>query len=673
MMKFFRKHMKELLAVFMALLLVVWLGGSALQNILQDKYSQAEQERGVAFGKKVLFGDMQPAFSDVNILSRIGVAWQMPWIDSLRMLGVNDQRMMQEFVLRIRSEPLDEVEWYMLDAAARHSGIVVPDEALARFKRSHGIRGAILDAVRSQMDASLDRIDQAIRSYVRVLEAVDMANVGIKPSKADVHDFIRQTQEKVEIAAVVVDSAKLVDKSYQPTEDELKAQFEEGKDRDPGARDLTLAGYREPESVQTEYIQISAEVLAKTQEVSDEEAYEYWTAHKEEFLQPAPTTAPATTQTQPAERPPYVTFTEARADVVAKIRDDKAKSEALRLARDLIGRFGRPWAGKTETQPGGASEIPAGADDPELYSQAVEALQKRYPGVCKYTRTLLEDAEAAGAHPGLGRSMAFAGTRQPVGFTQVAFMVSGLEADPKANPDHARLFRNVYETCSEPLVDQQGNVYVFRTLAIRPKQSPASWESVRDKLVEDVRKLKAFEKASEWAKALSDKAKTIGLKAAFEADTALKDKLGDDAYQTPPAFARKRLAMWGGPATLFPSWIPGVGIDEELVETCFKMAADGGAQADRIATSAQAARGNCVVVEVMKLLPVTQEEYDRQYPMAFGYVSSEMGLAFFRNWFDSDQIRTRIGWQDAVPVKKADSADEQPAEEAGEEKPADQG
>ena len=60
MMKFFRKHMKELLAVFMALLLVVWLGGSALTDALRGNYDPGDMKKGVIYGQPVVLNDMRP-------------------------------------------------------------------------------------------------------------------------------------------------------------------------------------------------------------------------------------------------------------------------------------------------------------------------------------------------------------------------------------------------------------------------------------------------------------------------------------------------------------------------------------------------------------------------------------------------------------------------------------
>jgi len=662
MMKFFRKHMRELLAVFMALLLVVWLGGTALQNVLRKRYSMASEQRGVAFGQPVLFRDMEPAFQDANILSRMGIRWQMPWIDTVRMMGIRNPRVLETFVLAIRAEPLDEVEWYMLDAAARHAGIYVPPEAVERFKRMYGIQGVVLDRIREGSQLSLSRIDQAIRSYVRVLEAVELDNRGIKPTEADIQDFIRKTQEKVRAAFVVLDSAALEDATSQPSESELKAQFEKGKDRDRVPGDVLGFGYREPEKAQVEYIRINVDALARLQKVTDEEAYGYWLEHKDEFLRPAPATSPTAAQTRPAEREPYETFSEARAAVVDKLSRDKAKAEALRLARELIARLDRPWRQIPATGPGSESPFPSGADSPDVYPQVIASLEARYPGVFEYGRTLLTDAAGLSANPKVGRVRAQTGRGWPIPLAQVAFMIEGREESPEKRPETARLFRKLYRTCSEPLVDDQNNAYVIRTVALRPKQPPKSWEQVRDKLVEDIRRSKAYQRAGELARRLAERAEQVGLKAALEADGDLKKRLGQNAYSEPKPFARQRLSIFGGPPSLMPNWIPMLGMDEALIDRCFAVAAGTATQPAGVFVHEQPRYGRWIVAQVLGLVPVTQEQFDRQRQVAYSYTSTDLGVRFLRTWFDSQQIRERIGWQDVLPEKaRKNEQDTQPA------------
>jgi len=232
-------------------------------------------------------------------------------------------------------------------------------------------------------------------------------------------------------------------------------------------------------------------------------------------------------------------------------------------------------------------------------------------------------------------------------------MVAGLGAKKEDNADHARLFRNVYETCAEPVVDDKGNAYVFRTVAAQRKQAPASWQDVREQLVADVRKLRGCEETGRQARALADEAMRVGLKAALDADTDLSAKLGEQAVKTPEPFARKRALSFGGQTYVFPNSVPGIGGGAELIDLCFSLGNQPTTQPTTQPVHVKAYEPpdgrRWVVVQWLETLPVTETEYDAQRFNAYQQVLTERRIEFLKNWFDSEQIRARIGWKDIKP------------------------
>lgn len=669
MMKFFRKYMKQLLAVFMGLLLVIWLAGDALTSLLDTRRRELSIPRGEIFGKPVKLMDMQPVFNELHVLSALDVPWQMVWMYPAQRLSLSEDHLRMN-VRQIRDtakHPLIEDEWYMLDAEARHRQVFVTQEAVDQFKQGHGDSEARLISIQRHYNLSTREVDEAIRSFVRVLEAVRQAGEGVKVSEADIQDFVRQTREQAKVNVVLFDSSKFEDKTYQPTEQEMKDLFERGKDRDPVLGSMTEFGYRRPERVQVEYIQVNAAELArKLPNLTDDEAFSYWSDHKSEFLKPStrPASSPATTQ--PEARQPYGTFTEARSQVFEKLKANKAREEALRLARDMIARLGRAWSDAPATQPGGYRQPPESEKSDQVYPAMVKIMQARYPGALKYARTTLTDAQGLMVNMEIGRARAYAGTNRPVSFWDVAFMVCGLEADREADPDRARLFRNVYETCSEPLVDRQDNAYVFRNVAAAPRQAPPAWQDVRKRLTEDVWKVRAHAEAGRWAKALADQAAKVGLKKAFDANADLKTKLGEAAYLPSEPFARKV----GRRMELVPNSIPDVGGGAELMALCFELAGRT-AQAERVKTHELTGGRGWVVVEGGEIVPVTQADYDEQRAMATAVLTINRQIEFLKSWFAPQQIRQRVGWKDSQP-ERAKPAGKEPATKptSGENVPA---
>ena len=76
MMKFFRKHNKELLVVFMAALMVVFVGGSALTSLLKPQGTNdvlAHSDLGDLTQR-----DLIQANAMTELLDRLGHSWQQP-------------------------------------------------------------------------------------------------------------------------------------------------------------------------------------------------------------------------------------------------------------------------------------------------------------------------------------------------------------------------------------------------------------------------------------------------------------------------------------------------------------------------------------------------------------------------------------------------------------------
>jgi len=463
MMKFFRKYTKHLLAVFMALLLVVWLGGSAFTSLFQGGQMDLESVIGEAFGEPVRYIDRQVVSNQAEVLGSLGIPWNY-------------------IAARYRQEPLTYDEWFMLDLAAQKSGIYVSPENVALFRSN--IHPQALEYVRKSYNISLERIDQILESFLRIDLMMRSAVSAVKISEADIQQFIRDAFEKAKIHAVIFPADKFIDESYQPTEEQIKEQFEKYKNVTSQPGNTLEFGYQIPEKVQVEYIKVNANLLKENQKITDEEAYDYWKEHKTEFTKP---------QTQPATQPsrespkPYTTFTEAKPKVLEKLKDQRAKEEALRIANDLINQLSRPWANQPTTQPGNYKIPPDSQKSDKIYPNLIDQTQKKYSGILEYGRSKLVDQKSFRNVPNLGRASVFSGTQLQLSVGQAAFMVAGLEADPEETPKHARLFRSPYETCSEPATDVSGNAYVFRTVAAYPKQAPSSVDVVREQIIKDLR------------------------------------------------------------------------------------------------------------------------------------------------------------------------------------------
>jgi hypothetical protein len=665
MMKFFRKHTKHLLAFFMALLLLVWLGGDALTYFWRSNDGGTlKQARAQAYGKQITLADMLPSMNEAELLdSLLSKGWRYPWAQMLGALGIEQPQVRFMLARQIREEGLSNEEWYMLDLAARQAGIRVPMEAVERFKADAGLTPEHIDAARAsgRQRASLDEVDRALQSYLRVNQAVQMAIGAVKVSEADIREMVRQTGEKAKVVLVTIEAKPFIDNNYQPTPQELQAQFDKYKNvtSQPAGGQF---GYQLPEEAQLEYIVVNSAALTGRQKVTDEEMYAYWTAHKNEFTHPAsqPATGSApTTRPKPQDKP-YDTFTEARAKVREKMLKSRADAEALRIARDLIAQLQGPWATAPTTQPGNYKIAPESVKNEQVYPKLVDTLQAKYPGVLSYGRTQREERDKLSTEKDLGRAVALASTPQQITIDQAAFMVPGLEFDAAKDKAHERFFRGLYETVAEPFITPDGKVFVIRTVSAAPKRPPASLDEVKTRVIEDIRAQRAYEQAGQQAKALAAAAATQGLDAAFTGDAALKTKLGMDALKKPEPFARKQIFSnpFTGMPQLFPNSIPGAGYDAELADKVFALGGTTATQPVRVGAFEQKERQQWLVVQLLDVLPVTQAEFDQQRNEAMGLRRMQDTLRVLSEYYNADQIRARVGWKDLIEKRPADKAPE---------------
>lgn len=653
MMKFFRLYTKQLLAVFMALLLIVWLGGDALTALMRTDYDSGKETRGTAFGATVKLRDMWPSMHQAELLEHFGLPiWKAPWMLVLMDLGEKNPQMA---AYGVRNEPLTNEEWYMLDTAARRAGVHVPPQAIEKFKERFGLTEQAMAAIQSRERRTAEEIDDAIRSLLRVEQAAMMAAQALKVSEADLNELVRQTGEKARIVAAVLTDKSFVDNSWEPTPQEIQAQFEKYKNvtSQPGT-----IGYEQPAAAQIEYIEVVRSALSRNQKVEEDEAYAYWKSHSSEFMKP--TSQPAT---KPAEPKPYTTFSEARPRVVAKLQDDRASEQAQRIAREIIDRLSAPWNDLTTTRPTDAKTAPDSEKAADVYTKLVSEFNAKYPGAIRYAKLEMMTPEQLRTNP-FGMATALRQTPQQMSLADAAFTVPGGN-DKDLQGGAQRFFRGLFQTASDPFVTVDGGAVVMRTIAIRPKQAPASIDLVRNEIVKDLRDARAHEEARKAAEKLQAEAAKVGVEAALDADAALKQKLGPDAIKKPAPFPAQNLYSFWGPPTLYPANIPELQASPEVTEKIFAMAARTATQPVKVTVAEDKNQNRYIVAQMLEVLPVTQAELEKERARLLPVLQMQRRVEALRGWFDAKQIRERVQWVDAQPV-----APQKPGSDDGKTAPA---
>ncbi len=637
MMKFFRKHNKKLLAVFMVLLMVVFLGGSALDTMLRPSGDRVVATSTVG---DISYTDQRSAeVTTEGVLAFLGLNWQRPFPGA--------------------REPLDTIDWILVTREAEALGFAI-NTAEAR-----SLFGDV---------AALNRLAQNIHVRpVRILDAVAQFNAiqrlmftiggSATPSEAEIQTAARNALEKAKITAVLLPAAAFVDEEAEFTEAQIEVQFAAYREREAGPG-LEFGYYVEP-SLKLQYIQIDEnaikeELLEAKAKYMQKKAKAYFKKNRETdraFRRPPEVTAPDAetageelTEGPVQEKPPYLAWDEAREaalDIVAKI---EASQAADRLADWLVNRLKEDWLG-AKLGEDGYYEAPASAARLEHYAKILELVPKTiaYPGAVSVNVTDFFNEDEATNLPLLGT----ASFRPERGVTQwlrqLAFRTEAIVPQiPKDRGARESDYSATFQTSPYPLKDEQGKTFVFRVIDAREGHVPKSVEEVREQVVEDLRLAQGFETAKARAESLRSCAGAMSLAEAYESDEELvalrSNETGfSSGYFEPPEFAR--MARYDAEAGTRPkrTFLPGgIGpVDSEVIDTCFALE-----EADeKTAVIELKVRATVMVASWLETVRAQDDEFREMRESFVQQMDRARSQAVIADWLDPEKIRARNGFK----------------------------
>ncbi|NJL30216.1 MAG: hypothetical protein HC898_00530 [Phycisphaerales bacterium] len=316
MFKFFRQYQSYLLVVGGSLLMIVFLIEPALRMFSP---SREKMVIGRLDGAKITFGDQDTAGADLYVLDRLGIwpnareaieplAWMLAMHDARKHgLEVGQLEISQMLALR----GLDEialkntaiqmgVSTGLIRRAVGHWLLVEEYQELALGLRTVSPLArtqAMLQAQQLQNQAyaqisktmeeggSAANISPAARQAVEqsMLEASQLAwSVTPSPrlSQPLVQHFLHDQGAKVRLSLVRIPAERSKDKFPAPREAELMSLFEEYKDILPGEGKPYGFGYRQPNRVKLEYLEIVPASLMSAVQVDEADALAYYQANK---------------------------------------------------------------------------------------------------------------------------------------------------------------------------------------------------------------------------------------------------------------------------------------------------------------------------------------------------------------------------------------------------------
>lgn len=537
-----KKNQKKLLAIFGALLMVVFIIPPAA------KYGNSHHDPVVA---KV--GDTDITDSQMRLARD---EWELVYG-----IGIPDPRLMQQRVrlpyLMLPPAVVQQIQdhpelFLLLQLEAKEDGLAVdPDQARS-----------LVANIQNDIDVTSPRAQEAVRAagaLLLVQAEVNRLGNAVKVS-APVWQHAAQAEQMVRLNLVEFPTGEYVKNVSVPTPEQLRQQFEKYRNDPPRAADAEPSkdnplgfGYQLPARVKLQYVAIPhAQVMEAVKGDANHryelqvQAAEYYEAHKEEFhnTPPAtrPATAPATTQasadaTQPAttaeaaaSQPAIKPFTQVRDQIVDKLIATDVQQRTASIEKEVVSRLASDWISirradpsatqpaatePASTQPALATTAPASQPAGELRSlarleQIRDEIQKQF-GVLVSVHDIARDWQTTSELsklPGIGtaRTEPPAQEAMELGVTFPQYAMSFAER-PGSLPV---VPLQVWEP-SQPLTDFQQNAYVFRLSAAEPAHAPPDMAPLADQVARDWRLAQAYDQAKQAAQKLLDAAKAVGL------------------------------------------------------------------------------------------------------------------------------------------------------------------
>jgi len=624
MMKFFRKHNKKMMAILMALLMVVFIGGSALQGMLTPS-----QDRLIATS----------AVGDITMLDQ----QQANRVTSLMLAFNPPMNWRQPIPFGYVDKPLEEIDWILLVREAEKLGMMLDRSTVLASANAENMQNAA-----RMMKRKVSDLIEARTQFDSVRRTALTLAAAAAPSEATVRAVTRDVLETVNVNAVMLPAKMFIDDTREFSEEEMTAQFEEFKNKEKG-EGLNFGYYQDPR-VKVEFIQINRDKLADLVGIPNldtraHKLYDEMVERKDASIKrPAGELAAAGDGPAPSE---LLSWEEAAEKIKHDLRLKQADQVADRIAGWLIQAAAGDWR-ESERDESGYRSVPDSVKVGNYYRDLVSRLPQEvnYPTAITVSESNYFTEEAAEDVANIG----YTAYRPPRGvsipFARLAFLNQGVVPKIPSDTTNRGDYTALYETCPYHMTDNiRGHRYVFRVVGAREGRPAESLDEVRDEVIADLRLKAAYDEALAHAESLRSCAVGEGLKEGYDTNlelVALRDTPAgaDSGFIEPPAFSRitnKYLAAMGRPKDgvyvsgglgTLPNW---------AVDQCFALAN----AAEHVTILPLPNRADVVVVEFVQVNPPVVEDFLETRESLVGELTAQQWREVLQNWFDPEQIRAR--------------------------------
>jgi hypothetical protein len=622
MMKFFRKYNKQLLAVFMVLLMVVFLGGSALYEL-----ASPNPDRTVATSRDgdISLMDQRVASQVTSLLSGIGFAWQQPVPGNY--------------------PALQEIDWLLLMREAERYGMA-SNEPAVRATLGANIS---LDDLSRNIGIRKDRIVEALAQFTAIQQLAYTIGEAATVSEAEILTAGELHLKKVRVNAVLLPGAAFSDPEAEFSEAEIREQYEKHRSAESG-EGLNF-GYYVPPKLKIQYVRIDVAKLADVVRIAslDKKARAFYDERPEQpaFLRPADE-APDSAAAPSTGRSPYLSWDEAKEIAFDIVRKREASMTAARMADWVVKTSAEPWHGIDQKE-NRYKVAPENIRLRDYFAHLLDNLPSSiaYREVISVEETDFVSREEVDRLPKIGTA-SYRGDSGGFSFKTLSTLAFQSEPIVEKIPEVAGAsggdFLSLHQTSRYPLTGFDGDVYAFRVVDHKPGHVPESVDEVRDAVVADMRLLEGFNNARWRAESLRACEDAANLKEAYEKDDELVGWSGTEqgagvGFFEPPAFSlvsRYDAARGKSPDLVYVG--AGVGsLPFEVARGCFALA--GATQKIKIFEDAD--RAAVLVIEWVETIPAKGEDFLEMRESFMQQMARARSQTLIEQWLTPEQIRAR--------------------------------
>lgn len=454
--KWIRKHMTMLMAVFVIVIMMAFIMPTFLSQLAKPRargQSKAmwyyEKDKGVSFN------DIQRASSQLKALQELYIdrflisqrdlryllLGNLLFPETIQPAMINDELkalvsqeqlfispiQIDEYFRQSRARP--ELFWILLNAEAKGAGFAVSQQRAGEIlnvlipKITNGkVEAQTLVRAAGQANQMTD--EQVIAAFADILAISSYARV-ITDSEditdAEVESEISKAAETVNAEFVDFSSEKFIDKSPQPSAEEISAQFEKYKGDYPyviTAENLFGFGYKQKPRVAVEYMIIKLEDAKKlVASPTEEEVEEFYQQNINRFVEQVPEDV-----NDPNSK--LITRQKSYAEVADSIKKGlyakKASSKAVNILDSAVEQSQAGMESiNIETAP--IEQIKEKITD---YATAAESIGKQNNIKIYAGKTALLTAEEIQLDQTLGPLLIQGQSRMPINMTRLVFSIS---------------------------------------------------------------------------------------------------------------------------------------------------------------------------------------------------------------------------------------------------------